>query len=447
MSFWAGMKLWEKMLLVLAVAMGATLSLGIGRLMYNKSRIRRARKVEEEARIQAEATRSGQEVTQVNDNDVLFGIRALEAGIHVKGVVMSNPSSPRQTSQTNSLRGDSDEESVPSRISRLEGSIGSHGATNPVGIGQQKMNIYQPSPYKMLPGSSRRQRNDSSSSASTICLGSLADHPAFRIGERKPSSTFTPDEEKALDGVERSGSNKSQSSRIMSQLEQSTPTSPTSEKTPGEWSTEGGNTSPSSEQYPKTFPRVRPKLPFNTPTSPDLRTTSGNTSEPEPEDLSMLHTHRLSHAAEVGQLTPRHNRVLSDSAFGKVTQPTSPNDMDDADIKMPSPVSRQDIVHSSLSDPLMYARRASDSSSSSLASRPPSISRFTEDLPEIPIPQPKASTPLSPTHVLKSPPSPTSLEDHPTLEEASNKGRRKLQKRKATMASMVPFDFDLEAQC
>lgn len=97
--FWDTMELWQKMLFCLACAIVITLFIAIGKLIRDKMKVKKF--VETAAARKAEMgsnSESQENVVVKEKEEIPFGIRALEAGIEVEGVVVSRPATPMRHS-------------------------------------------------------------------------------------------------------------------------------------------------------------------------------------------------------------------------------------------------------------------------------------------------------------------------------------------------------------
>ncbi|KAJ5794162.1 hypothetical protein N7457_000761 [Penicillium paradoxum] len=92
MAFWVGWELWEKLSVVLALLIALVLIyalcvLGLNRWRMSKYAATEAKEREEEAEL----------YPMLHKDDVPFGARALERGIEVEGIWVSNPNTPMQS--------------------------------------------------------------------------------------------------------------------------------------------------------------------------------------------------------------------------------------------------------------------------------------------------------------------------------------------------------------
>ncbi|KAI2325471.1 hypothetical protein LOZ01_003093 [Ophidiomyces ophidiicola] len=89
MGFWVDWQLWEKMCFVLGCLIAIVLVYGTCVQLYNRWRIKKMAAKEKELKLQQEPTSEA-----VKDDDIPFGTRAMESGIEIEGIWISNPNSP-----------------------------------------------------------------------------------------------------------------------------------------------------------------------------------------------------------------------------------------------------------------------------------------------------------------------------------------------------------------
>ncbi|KAI9713990.1 MAG: hypothetical protein M1820_000720 [Bogoriella megaspora] len=93
-AFWASWVLWERMCFVLACGIILALFLGSMKLAYSHWRIRKYTRVASQQRLKVSARDERPQIIRIDDNDIPFGIRALERGVEVEGVYISRPNTP-----------------------------------------------------------------------------------------------------------------------------------------------------------------------------------------------------------------------------------------------------------------------------------------------------------------------------------------------------------------
>lgn len=91
MGFFVGWELWEKMCFVLACLIAIVLAYGTGVHFYNNWRIKKLRAADLQKKSQQdEMAESG----EAKGDDIPFGSRAIESGIEVEGIWISNHNTP-----------------------------------------------------------------------------------------------------------------------------------------------------------------------------------------------------------------------------------------------------------------------------------------------------------------------------------------------------------------
>ncbi|KAI5819786.1 hypothetical protein BZA77DRAFT_303547 [Pyronema omphalodes] len=348
MSFWDGMQLWEKMLFVLAGGIVCTLLYATGKLFYNKRRVKRHTIIAAAAKAHLEHIRSSRHVIQLKSDDIPFGVKALESGIEIEGIVISRSVTP-----------DSYRRSQQTLVALGEDSASMKGKNSPSpSVANQQMRqtgrsmMYQPTPYVAFPapiypgnaGESSMRSSVTSIASAPSASGSV--DPSLLISRRALSDpllqTYSP-----TSPVSRSGSSTPRShtgnisdpitlarlegrlsppphahrrkksftnhSPSHSRSHSRTPTPPDGQRTPTtlpsvhEDST-GESSSRESDSSIENDGVERPRGPGLVATSYSSPVIPSYVPETAYGDLSLLHSHRLSHAAEVGQLLPRTNR-------------------------------------------------------------------------------------------------------------------------------------------
>lgn len=248
--------------------------------------------------------RNSRNVIDLKSEEVPFGIRAIEAGIEVEGVVISRPQTPTRGSYNHSQTTlvASDSESTKSR--GPPPSPRSYAPPPMKQVGRSVSMVYQPSPYLSMPPAAHQGgprtpsvRSSASSVASTATpsLTRVPSREKMWAGRRSaPEPTTT-----AFTGANLDGTTRGPSSSIpdtLAKLEGRSPASMGDLKASGSRTLKNSSRTPSPPEGP-----VAPTLP-----SVDENEISENSLREG--DLSHINEHRLSHAAEVGQLRPRRNR-------------------------------------------------------------------------------------------------------------------------------------------
>lgn len=332
------------MLLVLACAMVAVLVWGSWQLIWRRMQQNKFKLADpEKSQVVGETSTEG---TSKSD-EIPFGIRALEAGVEVEGVVISRPTSPRAVHNRNPsnmtlVDGRSSMGSLLS-CAQLNSSRNSLGPPSPglvptlnsVNNAQQPLisplrSIYQPNPYgfsgstiQNLPShhsSAASTRTVSAENVPTLAEPSLSRPVPSTRGPSSPPPVY----------------NNRVSAMINSQRRSGTYEGPR----PGQPNVYGPSRSPTPPE-PSPLPSLSENLgpdPRDSDSSgsnseDDKQTTStdmhsGNPSSDEGTgDLTLMQTHRLSHAAEVGQLTrrpPGQARIQSTSSIQSLRATNTP---------------------------------------------------------------------------------------------------------------------------
>lgn len=311
-----------------------------------------------------ENVRENRNVIQLKTDDIPFGIKALEAGLEVEGIVISRPNTPARYTQSQITLVASDASSTKSRgqgppsprFAQARGSASSSPAPSTNGA---RPVIYQPSPYMQLPFTSPLGGTSVRSSASSLGPTPPITRPPSTdkvmqirssasdasMGQEASWQQSDADTLAKLEG-RISGSNYEhhKNARRGSSRTPSPPESNLTKSLPSvdenEVSEESSRESDSSLDQSLPNPRYsRPGL-LATHSSPSLPSQVYRTLPDSSQgDLSLLHTHRLSHAAEVGQLLPRRR---------------DPNSMNSNSSPSSAPATPQAFYSPAASDP-MYA--------------------------------------------------------------------------------------------
>ncbi|KAL7273199.1 hypothetical protein RUND412_003956 [Rhizina undulata] len=372
------MALWEKMLLVLAAAMALTLFAGIVKVIYTSFRIKKYTQLAAARKSHLENVRNSRNVIQLKSDDVPFGIRAIEAGIEVEGIVISRPSTPNSSrpnqSQLTLVGSDAD-----SLKSGNNGPLSpgmphvtvARSYTPPVQQNRPLM-VYQPSPYLALPPASRRggsgtgSNTSSATSSPPLTRAPSAERPGANTHmgtsqsgystPRQQPPTMSP-EALALAALEGRLSAETRGPPYQVNgpasgyyVPSRTPSPPEAHLLPSVGENEVSEDSSRESDFSVGSGNRYSRLPHMTADSTPAIGNAHAAYQPVPElaqgDLSLLHTHRLSHAAEVGQLLPRRRdrisqAVSNNSSSPNSSPPSSPNaaafPQHALDIVLPSP--------------------------------------------------------------------------------------------------------------
>jgi len=283
-------------------------------------------------------------------DEIPFGIRALEAGVEVEGVVISRPTSPRPVHNRNPsnmtlVDGRSSMGSLlscaqpnSSRNSLGPPSPGLATTFNNVNNVQQPMisplrSVYQPNPYGVSGSTIQNLPSHHSSAASTRTASAENVPTVAEPNLPRPGPGFSTRGPSSPPPVY----NNRVSAMINSQRRSGTYEAPR----PGQPNVYWPTRSPSP-------PEPSPLLSLSENQGSDLRDSdsSGSNSEDDKQttsidmhsssnpssdegtgDLTLMQTHRLSHAAEVGQLTrrpPGQARIQSTSSMHSIRATNTP---------------------------------------------------------------------------------------------------------------------------
>ncbi|KAF8458973.1 hypothetical protein BGX38DRAFT_1264690 [Terfezia claveryi] len=297
----------------------------------------------EKSQVVGEANTEG---TSKSD-EIPFGIRALEAGVEVEGVVISRPTSPRPVHNRN-----------PSNMTLVDGrssmgslfscaqpnssrnSLGppSPGLVTTLNNVQQPMtsplrSVYQPNPYgfsgstiQNLPlchSSAASTRTMSAENVPTVAEPNLPRPGPSTRGPSSPPLVYNNRVSAMINSQRRSGTYEApRSGQLNVYWPSRSPTPPEPSPLPSLSENQGSDprdsdsSGSSSEDDKQT-------------TSTDMHSSSNPSSDEGTGDLTLMQTHRLSHAAEVGQLTrrpPGQPRIQSTSSMHSIRATnTTPN--------------------------------------------------------------------------------------------------------------------------
>jgi len=338
---------------------------GASKMIYTKLRVKKYAKKAEARKSHMENIRESRHVINLTSDDVPFGIRAIEAGIEVEGVVISRPPTPTRASYNPSqvTLVASDADSMKSRGQcppSPRSAQGFYGTPPPMKqMGRGGPMVYQPSPYLSMPPPAHQGHSGASSirsSASSVASTATPTPPLTRVSSSEKlgrgslpegadggyfdgvrgaptKSTTIPDTLAKLEGrttspaVEHRKSTGSRHNRTHSR----TPSPPEGPGSPGlpsvdenEISEGSSRASDSSAEGMTGSSRPRLVSTYSTPILPTMRRVSQPLPEGVQGDLSLLHEHRMSHAAEVGQLLPRRRDTLRNSQLAGASVTESP---------------------------------------------------------------------------------------------------------------------------
>lgn len=269
---------------VLACGIVVTIVIGFIKLAYDKRKVRKYSKVDKGKRAQSPEMLEAQPVTQANDetkDEIPFGIRAIQSGIEVDGVWISRTNTPVGSSRASVMS-----EKFPrgfNSTSQLE-------LPQPVAQGSSRNSSRAPSSFDRAVSAELVASSDSRSSSPPQPQGADASrctnchHHVSRsanpAGPPSPSTCWR-------------GCRSSPMLNANGHLARATPLSQA-----GSSKRSSSRTSDESD-YMALDPNVRNYETAYFPPNVVQRPIDPKT------DLELLRSHRLSHVAETGQLTPR----------------------------------------------------------------------------------------------------------------------------------------------
>ncbi|KAL9078896.1 MAG: hypothetical protein Q9157_002191 [Trypethelium eluteriae] len=339
-QFWVSWVLWEKMCFILACGIVTSLFLGSLKLAYFHWRIRKYSRLATEKRNPAPDPPINPQSRRDNEAGIPFGIRAIEQGVEVEGVYISRPNSPASTPRASRLSslwnepaiarefssGDavhqaslsaqplltnsiptlpflqsSNEAAWASTFSFERSSTPEHLQTpSSVSLALEQLHLQ---PTSQINGD--RPSDDLQKPPKIYLIGSSDDALRQRAQEGRKVDNFgiideQPEHRASLflglneDTTTRRGSNESQ--QTTSSLQDSE------------------NLRDRADSQALLLPKTRAGSAMST------------NSQYSYVDLESMHAHRLSHAAETGQLTPRSWRKDPSPSSGKQSDTSSSND-------------------------------------------------------------------------------------------------------------------------
>ncbi|KAI8936435.1 hypothetical protein NX059_006842 [Plenodomus lindquistii] len=263
-EFFNSWELWQKMTFVLAAGIVVTIFLGFLKVAYNRYRLRKYSKVDKGKQAQTPEMLEAQPVTQVSTEtkeEIPFGIRAIQSGIEVEGVYISRSNTPVGSSRNSVINS-----------SQLE-----------------------------LPKSALLSSRDSSRAPSTFDRAVSAENPPSYH-----SRASSPGHASASNSTPRySTSNAPRNSVALQTLEGSRPAQISGPPSPhnGQPGQSGSTSQTSSRTSDESdYMAIQDARAYETA----YMRQAANQSPIDPRtDLDLLRSHRMSHVAETGQLTPR----------------------------------------------------------------------------------------------------------------------------------------------
>ncbi|KAF2471945.1 uncharacterized protein BDR25DRAFT_221724 [Lindgomyces ingoldianus] len=295
-KFFSGWELWQQMTFVLACGIVATIILGLCKLKYDHYRIRKYTKVEKGKKTQTPEMLEAQ--PQDPKDDIPFGIRAIESGIEVDGVWISRSNTPVGSSASSI-----NEFKLPRshNSSQLELPQPYHGASSRSSSRAPSSSFDRAVSAERLPDDSR------ASSPGPMNLSHARGRLPIATSSRysNPNLLRNSTTLQALEGLDPGSSS--------GEIYTSPRTSNNSGKSSRRTSDESDCMQAIQEGRPYEAAYINPS-------------TSRHASLPVPVDprwdLDLLQSHRLSHVAETGQLTPRVRRPGNSGEWASVADNT-----------------------------------------------------------------------------------------------------------------------------
>ncbi|KAF2743118.1 hypothetical protein M011DRAFT_497116 [Sporormia fimetaria CBS 119925] len=267
--------LWQKMTFVLACLIVITILIGLAKLQYDRVHLRKYAKVEKGKQAQTPEMMEAQPISEEEKEDIPFGIRAIESGIEVDGVWISRSNTPVGSSRSSIT---DVKLSRSHNNSQLELPKAIHGSSSRSSLA---------SSFDRAVSAERLMTNQSRSSSPGH--ENARTRPPVASSSRYSNTNLSRNSAtlQALEGPQDPASISAKTGQSSSRSRQSS--ARTSDET-------DYMTIPEGRPYEAAYLNPIPKhAPLSVPNDP--RT-----------DLDLLQTHRLSHVAETGQLTPRVRR-------------------------------------------------------------------------------------------------------------------------------------------
>ncbi|KAF2182149.1 hypothetical protein K469DRAFT_245556 [Zopfia rhizophila CBS 207.26] len=302
-KFFTGWDLWQQMTFVLACGIVATVLVGLCKLRYDHYRIRKYSKVEKGKKAATPEMLEAQP-EEVKD-DIPFGIRAIESGIEVDGVWISRSNTPVGSSASSI-----NEVKLPRshNSSQLELPQPVHGSSSRNSSRAPSSAFDRAVSAERLPSDSR------SSSPGPVNASQARGRPPVASSSRNSSYNLTRNSTTlhALEGLDPNSS----SARYEANNAQASPSN--SGKSSGRTSDESDYMN-IDDARPYEAAYLNPRhASLAVPIDPRM-------------DLDLLQSHRLSHVAETGQLTPRVRRPANSGEWASVAENMrSPQDISTA---------------------------------------------------------------------------------------------------------------------
>ncbi|KAF1831493.1 hypothetical protein BDW02DRAFT_47719 [Decorospora gaudefroyi] len=287
-EFFNSWALWQKMTFVLGCAIVLAIGLGFIKLSYDRYKIRKYSKVDKGKKAQTPEMLEAQPVTQPTEDtrdEIPFGIRAIQSGIEVDGVWISRSNTPVGSSRASIMS-----EKLPRSYTNSQLEL-----PQPVAQGSSRNSSRAPSSFDRAVSAERIPTNDSRSSSPG--RGHANDGPRCSNCHHHVSRNSA-----ALYALESPRS-----------AQTSGPPSPPTQAHTGPSSKESSRRTSDESDYMAIGQDVRA---YETAY---FRPSSQAPIDPR-TDLELLRSHRLSHVAETGQLTPRVRKPGNSGEWASVAE-------------------------------------------------------------------------------------------------------------------------------
>ncbi|ORY09066.1 hypothetical protein BCR34DRAFT_589548 [Clohesyomyces aquaticus] len=308
-KFFTGWELWQQMTFVLACGIVATIFLGLCKLKYDHWRIRKYTKVEKGKQVQTPEMLESQRLEpQLSKDEIPFGIRAIESGIEVDGVWISRGNTPIG-SVANSVVTSSASSVSEGKVLRHSNHPGlehprAQYADSSRGSSRAPSSAFDRAvSAERLPdsrGTSPGPANPYARGASSVASSSRYSNPNLL----RNSTTL-----QALEGAELpTSSARNDHSNVQSSASNSDKSN-------------SGNSSRRTSDESDYMGAAPPARPYEAAyINPSSRHASLVAPVDPRLDLGLLQSHRLSHVAETGQLTPRVRRPGNSGEWASVAE-------------------------------------------------------------------------------------------------------------------------------
>ncbi|KAH8731003.1 hypothetical protein GQ44DRAFT_736135 [Phaeosphaeriaceae sp. PMI808] len=289
--FFNSWALWQKMTFVLACGIFVTIFLGLLKLAYDRNKLRKYSKVDKGKKTQTPEMLEAQPVTAgsiESKDEIPFGIRAIQSGVEVDGVWISRTNTPVGSSRASIM-----------------------SEKNPRSYNNSQLELPQAAMYGSSRNSSRAPSSsfDRAVSAERIPNGSRSSSPGRSKSGAAPvrcgnCNHNIPSNSSALKSLEspRSG----------------VPSGPPSPR--HELNGNSGNSSnKSSRRTSDESDYMAIQSDVRSYETAYIRPASNSPVDPR-TDLELLRSHRMSHVAETGQLTPRVRKPGNSGEWANVAE-------------------------------------------------------------------------------------------------------------------------------